>query len=284
MSTGPFFDAHNHFQDAWLEPHQEDLLRELPVMGLAGAVVNGSCVEDWPSVSKLCLRAPWLHASYGLHPWDCGNRPIHWFEVLEARLLAEPQAFVGEMGLDRWILDRAAPDDPRLAGLRRAPLEEQTEVCRLQLALAARLGRPASVHCLDAFGPLLELLQHSPRPSQGFLLHAYSGPPEMVPAFAELGAYFSFNGAFLEPRKKRVRAAFMAVPLERLLVETDAPAMQPPGDRIEFTLPHTAQGDAINHPGNIRVAYAGLSELRALDLGELCAQCRINFERLFVTQ
>jgi TatD DNase family protein len=179
------------------------------------------------------------------------------------------------------MLDRAAPDDPRLAGMKRAPLAEQAEVCEAQLELAARLGRPASVHCLEAFGPLLELLQKTRLPARGFLLHAYSGPAEMVPAFAELGAYFSFNGAFLEARKRKVREAFLAVPPERLLVETDAPAMMLPGDRIEFTLPPSPAGEHQNHPGNLRVAYAGLAELRGMSLEALTTRCAHNYSCLF---
>ncbi len=286
MSPQPLrlYDAHCHLQFDTLAPHLEALLEQLPALGVAGAVVNGSCPGDWEDVSKLCLRTPWLLPSYGIHPWDCGNRPADWHELLEARLLAEPRAAVGEIGLDRWMLDRAAPDDPRLAGMKRAPLPEQAEVCGAQLALAARLGRPASVHCLEAFGPLLELLQKTRLPSRGFLLHAYSGPAEMVPAFAELGAYFSFNGAFLETRKRKVREAFLAVPAERLLVETDAPAMMLPGDRVEFTLPPSPAGEHQNHPGNLRVAYAGLAELRRTSREELSTTCAHNYARLFLAR
>lgn len=282
MTPSPLFDAHNHLHDAWLAPHHEDLLRTLPALGLHGAVVNGTTPEDWPAVEALCARADWLIPSYGVHPWDCGNRPSDWFARLEQVLLSQPRAAVGEIGLDRWILERAAPDDARLAGLRRAPLDEQADVFTAQLRLAARLGRPASVHCLDAFGPLLELLRATPLPAQGFLLHAYSGPAELVPSFAQLGAYFSFNGAFLDPRKKRARAAFAAVPADRLLVETDAPAMPLPGDCQEFALPPSLPGGHfVNHPGNIRAAYVGLAQLKGCAVHDLCSQCSENFRRLF---
>jgi isoleucyl-tRNA synthetase len=69
--------------------------------------------------------------------------------------------------IDRWILERARPDDPRLAGLRRASLAEQDEAFRWQLALAAEQGRPASVHCLEAWGALSAALAETPRPPAG---------------------------------------------------------------------------------------------------------------------
>src|SRR5438876_1205115 len=86
--------------------------------------------------------------------------------------------------------------------------------------LAVAGDRPASIPCLDAFSPLLDALRHAKIPARGFLLHAYSGSAEMAKNFADLGAYFSFNGAFLEPRKQRHRDVHAALPADRVLVET----------------------------------------------------------------
>lgn len=275
------FDAHNHLQDESLAPHLDALLAELPGLGLRGAVVNGTCEADWTRVSILSRQAPWLTPSFGLHPWDCGNRAEGWLLSLERMLEDHPGAAVGEIGIDRWILDRAAPDDARLAGLRRAPLAEQQEVMATQLELAVKLGRAATIHCLDAHATLLEQLRNTHLPDRGFLLHAYSGPAELVEAFADLGAYFSFNGSFVDPRKKRARAAFRVVPSDRLLVETDAPAMPLPEDLRTHSLPSAPGGETINHPGNIKAAYTRLAELLDVEVPALAARCAENFGRLF---
>jgi TatD DNase family protein len=276
-----YIDAHNHLQDAWLQPHLDRLAEQLGTLGLSAAVVNGTCEDDWDAVAALARRFPWVRPSYGVHPWDAGNRSPAWLDRLRARLLADPQAAVGEIGIDRWMTDSARPDDPRLAGLRRAPLTEQSEVFLTQLALAIELDRPVTVHCLQAWGALDDLLRSTPRPARGFLLHAYSGPREMVQGFAHLGAYFSFNGAFLDPRKEAIRDAFRAVPIDRLLAETDAPAMIPPLMWRTHKLPPSPEGATVNHPGNIEAAYAGLAALRGLPTRELAAQVATNFTRLF---
>jgi TatD DNase family protein len=276
-----FYDAHNHLQDAWLAPHRASLLHELPALGVRGAVVNGTCESDWADVAALAAAAPWIVPSYGVHPWDAGNRSPDWQARLRAQLAAAPDATVGEIGLDRWILDRAKPDDPRLAGLRRAPFDEQIEVFTWQLALAADQHRAATIHCLDAWGALADLLRAVRLPLRGALLHAYSGPAEMVGTFAGHGAYFSFNGSFLDPRKTRARAAFKVVPADRLLVETDAPAMPLPPEWQRCTLPPTADGQTVNHPGNLVAAYAGLAELRGVAIESLAQQVEENFARLF---
>jgi TatD DNase family protein len=276
-----FFDAHNHLHDAWLAPHLSAIAADLARLPLGGAVVNGTCETDWPAVTALAREHAWVHPSYGLHPWDAGNATPAWRATLLRTLEADPRAALGEIGLDRWMLERARPDDPRLAGLRRASLAEQTEIFAWQLTLAAERNLPASLHCLDAWGATMDVLRTTPRPARGFLLHAYSGPAEMVAEFAALGAYFSFNGAFLAERHAAKRATFAAVPAARLLVETDAPAMIPPAAQRTHALPPLADGIAINHPANIAAAYAGLAAIRGVPLAELTAQVAKNFATLF---
>ena len=179
------------------------------------------------------------------------------------------------------MLERARPDDARLTGLRRASMPEQINALRAQLALAAELGRPATLHCLDAAGALLEVLRESPRIERGFLLHAYSGAAEMVPAFADLGAYFSFNGSFLDPRQSARQRVFRLIPEDRLLAETDAPAMPLPHERRRYRLPDTADGFTVNHPAEIAGVYAGLAEIRGQPVERLAATLEHNFVRLF---
>ncbi len=272
----PLYDAHNHLQFVELAPHLDRIADELGAIDLAGAVVNGTHPdENWDDVARLAARFPWVKPSYGVHPWDVGSRPADWQKKFAARLNAEPHAAVGEIGLDRYILDPARRDDPAFADVAAAPLEEQLDVFTWQLQWAAAHARPATVHCLRAWGQLQDVLQETPVPACGFLLHAYGGPPELVPVFAEMGAYFSFNTAHLDPRKTRQRAAFAAVPLDRLLVETDAPAMPPPDPVYRLPDPN------LNHPANLAAAYAGLAELRGLPLDTLTHEVADNFQRLF---
>ena len=275
------YDAHNHLQDEWLLPHLDRIASDLADVGIAGAVVNGTTPDDWPQVSALATRFSWVIPSYGVHPWDCGNRPADWLGRLESRLASEPRAHIGEIGLDRWMLDRAKPDDPRLAGLRRAPLDEQIEVFGAQLALAAAGNRAASIHCIDAWGALFDTLRAASLPARGFLLHAYAGPVEMIKPFAGLGAYFSFNGSFLNPKRENQRHAFKAVPPDRLLIETDAPAMPLPTDAERYTLPPSPTGTHMNHPANIAAIYAGFAEFLNRRLDHLADQVEQNHRRLF---
>jgi TatD DNase family protein len=103
----------------------------------------------------------------------------------------------------------------------------------------------------------------------------------MIDGLAGRGAYFSFNGSFLAQQRHKKRETFLEIPLDRLLVETDAPAMPPPPELNLYPLPHTPAGETVNHPGNIEVAYEGLATLLGMKVEELKPPVEENFRRLF---
>lgn len=262
----PLYDAHNHLQDERFDGRQPDLLAAAKAEGVEAMVVNGSSPGDWDRVLKLASLDPAVIPSLGVHPWYHHELPRDWREQLEAHL-RKGRAAVGEIGLDRWKAD--------------LPYEGQEEVFLAQWHLARKLHRPASLHCLKAWGRLLELLQEHPGPECGFVLHSYGGPAEMIPAFSRLGAYFSFPGDFLQARKERQREAFRHVPLERLLVETDAPDQRLPDELNRYPLTD-AEGQSINHPANLRSVYEGLAGVLDLRLEDLAGPVAQNFRTLFL--
>ena len=278
----PLYDAHFHFQFDTLVPHHTAIDANLRALNFQDGVVNGTNEDEWPVIAGLAPKFPWLIPSYGVHPWDSGNRTPAWQAKLRACLVADGRAHVGEIGLDRWIVEGVRPGDPRIAGLRIASMDEQAEVFAWQLALAAEFNRAASIHCTQAFGLLHDVLRAASLPARGFLLHGYGGPVEMVKTFADLGAYFSYNIEALQPRHAARLENFRAVPADRLLVETDAPAKAPAPDRNRFPLGSDAEGSVINHPGNIAAAYEALPELRGGPLDSLANVVEANFRRLFL--
>jgi TatD DNase family protein len=260
------YDAHNHLQDERLAPHLEAILTAVRQEGIVSMVVNGSCEEDWPAVLALARNRPHVIPSFGYHPWYVKERTPHWQEAL-IRLLDQVPSAVGEVGLDRWIKDY--------------DLEQQEEVFVWQLRLAVERNLPVSIHCLQAWGKLLELLRASPAPRCGFVLHSFGGPQEMVAPLAELGAYFSLPGYFAHERKSRQREAFKHVPADRLLLETDAPDQLLPDERVRYRLTDAATGKPLNHPANLGAVYAFASELLGVPLELLAGQVEQNFRRVF---
>ncbi len=259
------YDAHNHLQDDRFAGRQGELLAACAQAGIARMVVNGACESDWPQVMALARANPIVLPSFGYHPWHLAGRTADWEKNLEKFLDAIPSA-VGEIGLDRWKPDLS--------------YHGQEEVFLAQLRIAAERNRPVSIHCLQAWGRLHELLRDHPRPARGFVLHSYGGAAEMIPAFAKLGAYFSFPGYFLHERKLRQRATFKQVPADRLLVETDAPDQALPAGTNHFPLVGV-DGKPLNHPANLPAVYAGLAEFLGEKMEPLALRIEVNFQRVF---
>lgn len=262
------YDAHNHLHDERFGGNQTALLAECACVGIARMVVNGSCEADWPQVLTLTRQSAAVLPSFGYHPWYIHERTPQWRANLFRFLDAVPST-VGEIGLDRW-----KPD---------LPYADQEEVFAEQLGIAAGRNLPASIHCLQAWGRMLEILKAEPRPARGFLLHSYGGPKEMVKPLAELGAYFSLPGFFAHERKQRQRETFLQVPPDRLLLETDAPDQCLPDSHNRFPLLHSATGKALNHPANLPAVYEFAAKLFGESVESLAPKIEENFQRLFGT-
>ena len=261
-----FHDAHNHLQDerlgnsaqAWTTARRR---------GARRMIVNGSCEADWPAVQTLADALPGVQAAFGCHPWHLHERSPAWQRVLEDFLDQTPRAVLGEAGLDRW--------KPGLA------YDGQEDALLWQLQLAAQRNLPITLHCLQAWGRLYDLLRAGPRPDCGFLLHSYGGPREMVEPLARLGAYFSLPGFFAHERKSRQRDAFLAVPPDRFLIETDAPDQPLPDHLIDEPCADPATGRPVNHPANLGAVYRFAAELYGEALPSLADRVEQNFARLF---
>jgi TatD DNase family protein len=240
-------------------PHLEAVLARARAQGVGRFVCNGSTESDWPEVIELSRRFPDIIPCLGLHPWYVGERSAQWLARLEQHLDACPAA-VGEIGLDRWV-------EPRDEAA-------QETVFRAQLALARRRQLPVMVHCLRAWGWLMDVLRDEAPLPAGLLLHAYGGPAELVPPLAGLGAYFSFGGNTLDERKLVRREAIRVVPRDRLLLETDAPDILPPPAFRPFAT-RNAEGRDRNEPANLPAIAQGIADLLGISWAELA---RLNWE------
>jgi len=256
-------DAHLHLQSPSLMADSDAIVKQALDVGISQMVVNGTSPLDWDDVSELAHRYPEIVIpSFGLHPWKTPEIKDGWRELLIEKLDSHPNACIGECGLDRWMtgLDRQA----------------QEEAFVFQLKLASEKNLPISIHILKAWGWLLDILQETPTPTRGFLLHSFGGSTEIAKQLAKHGAYFSFSGYFLQQRKIGVQDTFRTLPRERLLIETDAPDMSPPTKWISHSLVNQA-----NHPANLSSIFAGFAGVMDENKETLAEQLELNFQRFF---
>lgn len=257
-------DAHCHLDRFTPERSPREALRAGREAGVEGCVIAGVDPPGWRAQAALAAREPGLWCCYGVHPWTAAAASDEeipaLLDALSAALDGAPRPVgLGELGLDHG---RRGPPPTR---------DRQRRAAREQLALARARDLPVVLHVVGAYGTMLELLRGDGLPRRGGMIHRYSGPAELVPDLLRLGLYLSFSPAILHvPRLER---ALLAVPEDRLLLETDAP------DR----LPDAQGGDEVDLCFLPRVLRAAATR-RGQEPSHLSACCDANLRALFALE
>lgn len=254
MASPALFDSHCHLDHPLLAGRLPALLAEAGEAGVAGLLVPGVHPDCWPRIAALARSYPLIFPAFGLHPRHA--ELVTPERLSQLRRLAPFAVAIGEIGLD---YTSAAVDR-----------EQQRLAFRAQLRLAAQAGLPVLIHCRRAFGDLLPLLEEEAVGRFGGVMHAFSGSPETAAQCLRLGLHISLAGPVTWENARRPGLVAAMVPLERLLLETDAPDLAPAPHRGRVNLP--AYLPAIAH----RVA-----ELRGMPVAELAAATCGNARRLF---
>ncbi len=207
------FDTHAHYDDEAFDEDRDEVLGTILPQGGVVGVVN--CAVDLMS-SVRCLelakKYDYIYCALGYHPEQAGDERKGDLDVIADFLQNEEKAVaVGEIGLDYYWEDNA-------------PRETQIDLLSRQLALAKDLDMPVIIHDREAHGDILELLKkYQPKG----VVHCFSGSVEMAQEVVKLGMYIGLGGATTFKNAKKPVAVAGAIPIDRLVLETDAPYMTP---------------------------------------------------------
>ncbi len=206
------FDSHAHYDDKQFDRDREELLsKTLPEKGVCGVINMGADFQGCYDTVALTEQYGYIYGAVGIHPECAADLPSDWLETVEKLLQEEKIVAVGEIGLDYHWLDEC-------------PKDRQQEVFAAQLELANRLSLPVAVHDREAHGDVLEFLKKY-RP-QG-VVHCFSGSWETAQEILKLGMYLGLGGAVTFKNARHALDVAKNMPLDRLLLETDAPYMAP---------------------------------------------------------
>jgi TatD DNase family protein len=202
-------DSHCHL--FLLNRGVDEVLREAAEAGVGTIVCPGVDPETSRRAVELAESYRGVFATAGMHPHDASRFDARAGAEIE-ELLASPHVVaVGECGLDHYRM--------------RSPVEDQERTFRAHVALAGETGLPLVVHVRDAWEPILRLLDEGS--AERVVLHCFTGDEETARACADRGWYLSFAGNVTYPANDHIRRAAAAVPLGRILVETDSPFLAP---------------------------------------------------------
>ena len=249
------FDTHAHYYDGRFDPDREELLASLPGRGVELALCPGCDLSSSRACIALSERFPHIYAAVGVHPEDCGDWEDGFLWELRSLAAHAKVRAIGEIGLDYYWKENP-------------PKALQQNVFLRQLELAQSLSLPAIVHDREAHGDCLALVKEFPQVTGVF--HCYSGSVAMALELVELGWYLGFDGPITYKNAKKAPEVISAVPLERILVETDAPYMAPEpfrGRRNDSTYVY-------------RMAET-IAQIKGLPVETVAAQTTANGRRLF---
>lgn len=204
-----FVDSHCHLTFPPLCDGLDGVLDRARAGGVTRIVVPAYDPPSWRQIDSLvAAHAGMVFPAYGLHPW-VADQPLD-LDLLADYLQRDSTVALGEIGLDGKI---EAPS-----------IEAQIPVLEKQLALAQDIGLPVILHCRGAFAELEDILARFTPRLRG-VFHAFTRSPELARRFLGLGLHLGIGGAVTRPRARNIRETVAAVPLEFLLLETDAPSI-----------------------------------------------------------
>ncbi|MGD6898212.1 TatD family hydrolase [Bacillus infantis] len=250
------FDTHVHLNAEQFEEDLEEVIGRAQAEGVSHMVVVGF---DRPTITKameLAEAYDFIFACVGWHPVDAidmTDEDLAWIE----ELAAHPKVVaIGEMGLDyHWD---------------KSPKDVQKDVFRRQIRMAKKVMLPIVIHNRDATADVVEILREEGAGEVGGIMHCYSGSVEVAKECLDMNFYISLGGPVTFKNAKKPKEVAEAVPLEKLLIETDCP----------YLAPHPYRGKR-NEPAYVKLVAEQIAELKGLAFKEVAEATTENAKRLF---
>ena len=250
------FDTHTHLNVKHFEKDEAEVVQRALDAGVTQMGVIGFDNETIAKALELSETYEGIHPVIGWHPTEAGS----YTDAVEAKLIDLIQkhniAMMGEMGLDyHWMED---------------PKDVQEEVFRRQIGVAKKLNIPITVHNRDSTEDVYRILKEEHVEDVGGIMHSFNLGPEWMERFLDLNMHISFSGVLTFKKALEVKESAKLVPLDRVLIETDAPYLSPQPYRGKR-----------NEPSYVRYVAEELATLRGMSFEEIAKITTDNANQLF---
>ena len=248
-------DSHCHLDFPDFQGREDELLAAMKANDVGWALIAGVTLERFPGVLALTGRFPNLYAAVGVHPDTQEGEEAD--EESLIRLATQPKVVaIGETGLDYYRLE--------------GDLEWQRERFRTHIRAARRSHKPLIIHTREAAADTLRILEEEGSGEVGGVFHCFTETRAVAEAALGLGFHISFSGIVTFKNALQIKEVASFVPLDRILVETDAPYLAP--------VPHRGK---LNHPALVRHVAEEVARLKGIATDDLAQATTANFFRLF---
>lgn len=250
-----FYDTHAHYDDEAFDADRDVLLPELYKQGIALINDIGCDIQSSQKAVSIAEAYPFVYAVVGAWPGNTGEMTDADLETYRKLSRHRKVVAIGEIGLDYHYDD--------------VPREIQKYWFQRQMELADQEGKPVVIHEREAHGDGMEIVRHWADKVPG-VFHCFSGSAEMAKELVSLGWYVSFTGVVTFKNARRALEAIAAVPMDRIMIETDCPYLAP--------VPYRGKR---NHSGYVPKVAEKIAEIKGLTIAEVAAITMENGKRFF---
>ncbi|MCF6281185.1 MAG: TatD family hydrolase [Candidatus Polarisedimenticolaceae bacterium] len=247
-------DTHVHIDDQRFDHDRLEVIERAKAAGITRQIVPAIKAAWWPRLKACCSSDNTLLPTYGLHPMFVKQHQASDLTLLSEWLRSEPAVAVGECGLDFY------------AG--KADQKQQHDYFEVQLDLARQFGLPVIIHARRSVEDVIKILRK--KPGLHGVLHSYSGSYEQAVQLIDLGFVMGFGGPATNPHSTRLHQTIKALPLEAIVLETDAPDQ-----------PCYVHRKHRNEPAELLHIASHISHLRKIELTRLIEATTDNSRHLF---
>ena len=257
MPTQPsplLIDSHVHTDDERLENRLDEVLNAARNANVVAQIVPSISTRLWPRVKTLCAEHDDLFACYGLHPCFQAEHTLSHLDELATWIAREKPVALGECGLDYFMDDANKPF--------------QQQLFAAQLAFAREFNLPIVIHARSAVDDVIAMIKSAGH--YNGMVHSFNGSLQQATRLIDLGYKLSFGGAATFDRATKLRAMIAALPLDAILLETDAPDQ-----------PDSSHTGRLNEPAYLTDIWKSLSALREEDALAFAKATSLNAQQLF---
>ena len=209
------FETHAHYDDDRFNEDREDILSRLPEAGVGVVINSGASVTSTRDTVELAKQYSHVYAAVGVHPSEIEELDEAFIDWMKEQTAWEKTVAIGEIGLD-YYWDK----EPEIQ-------EQQRYWFGRQIELARETGLPIIVHSRDAAADTMQVMKEHHAEEIPGVIHCYSYSKEMAQEFIKMGYYIGVGGVVTFKNAKKLKETVEAIPLERILLETDCPYMAP---------------------------------------------------------
>jgi len=238
------FDTHTHLDASQFKEDQEQVIARAVEAGVTRMVNVGFNRETIPTTMELVEKYDFIYAAIGWHPVDAIDMKDGDLEWIAELCRHDKVVAIGEIGLD-YYWDTS-------------PKDIQQQVLRRQIGLARELSMPIVIHNRDAHEDIVKILREEKAEDVGGIMHSFSGSWETAKMCLDMGFHLSFGGPITFKNARQPKEVLEKVPLDRLLIETDAP----------YLTPHPFRGKR-NESAYVKYVAEAAADIKGISLEEL---------------